>query len=105
VSFATEKRPSAVARGYTRDHMKRRALWAVRVEAGEVCCARCGGWIRPGSDWHLDHSDDRTQYLGPSHRRCNLRAAALKANRRRKARRVEIPAGTYQEPSRKSRVW
>jgi hypothetical protein len=49
------------------------------VAAGGVCCARCGEPIAPGEDWHLDHTDDRSDYLGPSHRRCNLLAGALKA--------------------------
>lgn len=32
--------------------------------------------IAPGEERHLDHDDrDRGLYLGPSHKRCNLRAA------------------------------
>jgi hypothetical protein len=39
-------------------------------------CARCGLPIRPGEEWHLDHDDeDRGRYLGPSHARCNEKAA------------------------------
>jgi hypothetical protein len=63
-------------RGYGAEHRKLRAQWKVRVEAGEVCCARCGYQILPGTPWHLDHDDqDRTRYLGPSHKACNMKAA------------------------------
>lgn len=58
---------------YGAAHQRLRRQWAVRVERGDVNCARCGGLIRPGSAWHLDHDDrDPTRYLGPSHARCNL---------------------------------
>ena len=30
---------------------------AARVDAGQVFCARCGGWIAPGSLWDLGHDD------------------------------------------------
>jgi hypothetical protein len=52
--------------------MRRR--WEPRVAAGEIACARCGERISPIEDWHLDHADDRTGYLGPSHVRCNTAA-------------------------------
>jgi hypothetical protein len=53
-------------------HRRLRAQWAIRVERGEVQCARCGWPIAPGSAWHLDHRDDDPgQYLGASHRKCN----------------------------------
>jgi hypothetical protein len=50
------------------------------VNAGKATCARCHQPIEPGEDWQLDHRDDRQGYLGPSHRRCNLRAGADKTN-------------------------
>lgn len=78
-------------RGYGHRHQQERKRWAPRVERGEVHCARCHRLINPGSEWHLDHNADRTGYLGPSHARCNTRAAgrlgAKIANpRRRKTR-------------------
>ena len=65
--------------GYGLQHRRTRATWAPIVASGTVDCARCGERIAPGDDWHLDHNDDRDDYLGPSHRRCNLFAGAVKA--------------------------
>ena len=62
---------STVARGYGRHHKRLRAVWARQVEAGQVDCARCGRPIFPGQAFDLDHSDDRLDYLGPSHVYCN----------------------------------
>jgi hypothetical protein len=73
---------STTARGYGHMHQQRRKRWAAKVRQGTVCCARCGLTIEPGEKWHLDHADDRNGYLGPSHARCNLEAAAAKTNSR-----------------------
>lgn len=79
------------ARGYGFRHQQERKRWALKVDRGEVSCARCGLQITPGTSWHLDHNADRTGYLGPSHKSCNLRAAGRKGarvtNPRRKTRR------------------
>ncbi|KMY23306.1 hypothetical protein ACU19_04865 [Actinobaculum suis] len=64
-------RPSSTARGYDATHKRLRAQWARQVEAGGVCCARCGGPITPGTPWDLGHTDDRRGYRGPEHSRCN----------------------------------
>jgi hypothetical protein len=72
---------STVDRGYGGEHRKLRRRWAVKVAAGNVMCARCGGWIAPGSRWCLDHSDNRDGYIGPSHERCNIAAGARKGAR------------------------
>lgn len=69
-------------RGYGADHDRERARWAPVVAAGGVVCARCPDVIEPDQPWHLDHTDDRTRYLGPSHRRCNIAAAAPPPRRR-----------------------
>jgi hypothetical protein len=58
-------------RGYGIEHERRRKMWAPRVAAGVVDCARCGQAIERGEPWDLDHADDRRTYLGPSHRACN----------------------------------
>ena len=54
------------------------------VRTGTLNCARCGQPIEPGQQWHLDHSDDRSRYIGASHKGCNLQAAANKTNGNRR---------------------
>jgi len=73
-----------VRRGYGREHQLLRQRLAVLVEEGQAVCARCGGWIAPGSPWDLGHVDgDRSLWSGPEHRRCNRATAG---RRRRPAR-------------------
>lgn len=69
------------ARGYGSDHDVAREAWRPRVERGDVRCARCELPIRAGQQWALDHTDDRSSYLGPSHKRCNESAAGKAAHR------------------------
>jgi hypothetical protein len=90
---------SAADRGYDPLHAKQRARWAKIVAAGDGYCARCGGHIAPGSDWHLDHRDDRDGYIGPSHARCNISAGARNGNVRRSLAQPPM------EPHDHSRVW
>lgn len=68
-------------RGYDLTHERLRARWAARVATGAVPCARCGSLIEPSAEWALDHTDDRTGYLGPSHATCNNRAGGVAAHR------------------------
>jgi hypothetical protein len=75
---------STTERGYGPEHQKLRARWAPQVALGEVRCARCRRLIKPNEPWDLDHSEDRSKYLGPSHARCN-RATATHAAQRRQA--------------------
>jgi hypothetical protein len=63
------------ARGYGLAHEALRAQLAPIVARGTELCARCGERITPWQAWHLDHTDDRQGYLGPSHASCNTRAA------------------------------
>lgn len=65
------RRGSTTARGYGSTHQATRKHWARLVAAGVVDCARCGLPIHPDEPFDLDHSDDRTTYIGVSHRRCN----------------------------------
>jgi hypothetical protein len=58
-------------RGYDAAHERLRTRWAPKVATGTVHCARCLGRITALDEWHLDHTDDRTGYLGPSHALCN----------------------------------
>jgi hypothetical protein len=67
----SDRRKSPNERGYGRGHRALRRRLAPQVEAGQAVCARCHAPILPGEKWDLDHTDDRTGYLGPSHARCN----------------------------------
>ena len=59
-------------RGYGPAHRKLRRQWAPKVEAGMTSCSLCGGWIEPGTPWHLDHEPGTLdQYRGPAHASCN----------------------------------
>lgn len=77
---ADKARGTRQARGYNAGHDKLRAQWAPKVATGRVPCARCGEPIAPGASWALDHSDDRTHYLGPSHTHCNNSAGGKAAH-------------------------
>lgn len=92
---------STYARGYDYRHEQLRAWWKPKVEAGgipcfAIVCLMPNRLILPGQLWDLDHTPDRTGYLGPSHRRCNRAAGARKGNRSPLRRRATI---------RRSRVW
>jgi hypothetical protein len=51
-----------------------------RFRPGVTCCARCGQPILFAADAHLDHAPgstpQRPKYLGLSHAKCNIGAAA-----------------------------
>lgn len=82
---------STAARGYGAEHKRTRQAAAVIVARGEATCSRCQRPIIPGTLWDLDHTADRTGYLGPAHRRCNRSAGGKNGahirnrNRRRRA--------------------
>lgn len=78
-------RGSRQARGYGREHTELRAKWAPLVATGMVQCTRCNLLIKAEDQWHLDHTDDRTGYRGPSHAHCNTSAGG------RNSRRVSGP--------------
>lgn len=75
------RRGSRQERGYTADHDRERERWRPAVQLGAVKCARCGKPIAPDAEWALDHNDERTGYLGPSHKLCNDRAGGFAAHR------------------------
>lgn len=64
-------------RGYDAAHIRIRASYQQRMDAGEVfACWRCGKPIDPNA-WDLGHADnDRTKYRGPECRKCNRGTAA-----------------------------
>ena len=70
-------------KGYGYAHQQARKAWATLVDEGEVDCALCGDPIEPGAVWHLDHTEDRTDYRGPAHAACNLRDGAVRGNQTR----------------------
>lgn len=79
---ADAKRGRRQARGYGAGHDRLRRRLMPTVQQGHTNCARCGQPIQPGEQWALDHNDDRTGYLGPSHKRCNNQAGGRAAHER-----------------------
>lgn len=79
---------NTTARGYGANHQRTRKQWATIVERGEALCSRCGRAIQPGTAWDLDHTPDRSSYLGAAHRYCNRAAGARVTNQRRVRRTV-----------------
>lgn len=88
------ERANTTARGYGSAHQRARKKWAVLVEAGEVCCWRCGRLIVPGTAWDMGHDDDdRSLPALPEHAyRCNRAAAGRKAHGKVNARSATLDA-------------
>jgi hypothetical protein len=78
---------STRSRGYGPEHQRLRRKWAPLVAAGGVNCARCSKPITPGAPWDLDHSEDRTYYLGVSHQKCNRQTASHRKEARERQKR------------------
>jgi hypothetical protein len=76
-------RPSTTLRGYGTAHQAAGRRLEPLVRAGLAVCARCGEPLEAGEPFDLDHTDDRTGYLGASHVKCNRGAVS-----RDRARRV-----------------
>lgn len=78
---AERRRGTRQQRGYNNTHDQTRKQWAPLVATGTVSCSRCHTLIHPTEPWALDHTDDRTTYLGPSHELCNNAAGGRAAHR------------------------
>ena len=75
---ADRARGTREQRGYGIEHQRIRSTWQRRIDGGEdVRCSRCGAPITAADPWHLDHTADRSDYLGPACARCNLSAAGV----------------------------
>ena len=66
------------SRGYGAVHKATRERYAALVASGLAVCARCGLSIAPAAAWDLGHTEDRSGYSGPEHRKCNQLAGARK---------------------------
>jgi len=72
------QRPSPSKRGYGKEHQQRRRTIATSIAAGQIVrCWRCDTILT--SDFHLDHSDDRSAYRGPACVSCNTSLAGKKS--------------------------
>lgn len=66
---------SASQRGYGQAHKQARLEYLARHQPGDPC-SRCGEPMNDPPDLlDLDHTDDRTGYLGLAHRSCNRSSA------------------------------
>ena len=75
---------STVDRGYDAQHRRWRRRALAELLPGAPC-PRCGEPMWPDSqDLDLDHTDDRSGYLGLSHAFCNRSAGAKVGNRQRR---------------------
>lgn len=106
MGMARKPLPSSTKRGYGQAH--RRKVAAERpLQIGKPC-VRCGWPMLKGQAIQLDHTDDRSGYLGWSHQVCNVRAsnqrrAAIrraqgfvpKRDRARRATPAEVTPGVW----------
>jgi hypothetical protein len=77
MAWAKTKQPGGTTKGgWGSKHQKLRKQ--LLPQAYGKPCVRCGQPMQPWQELHLDHNDDRTGWLGFSHKSCNLRAAARK---------------------------
>lgn len=79
---ADRARGTREQRGYGPEHQALRRQWAHKVKAGTVRCAKCNQPIKPGTPWHLGHTDDRTKWTGPEHPFCNTSDAGKRSHLR-----------------------
>lgn len=91
--------------------LRKRLLASLMRQPGQPC-ARCGQPMYVSQLLDLDHTDDRSGYLGLAHRACNRRAGQRKTTAILNAKgwrpsAVQLRAATYQRqaPPRSSREW
>ena len=70
------KKASSGDRGYGSEHRNLRQ-YLLSVFADGTPCPRCDEPMLKDQPLDLDHTDDRTGYLGLSHRRCNRRTNVI----------------------------
>ncbi len=70
-----------------------------------MLCARCGELIDRDAAWVLDHRDDGTGYLGPSHLQCNRRAGGEKRNRNRVTTNGRVAPVVYKDDPAAGIFW
>lgn len=73
---------------YGSAHRRLRAKWAVVVARGEaqcseLVCVKATRHIAPDEEWHLAHTADGSDYLGPAHAECNTSEGAIRGNQGR----------------------
>lgn len=91
--FTSAPRRSAASRGYGNEHIKARKVAAQRHSPRDPC-TRCGRPLGPmSSRLHLDHTPDRSGYLGFAHGSCNMRAGAREGAKRANRKRRRLPSG------------
>jgi|SRR5690349_6971663 len=74
-------------RGYDAEHDSLRDKWKPKVELGgvhchAVVCVMPARLILLCQPWDLGHTEDRTTWTGPEHRRCNRSAGGKAAHAR-----------------------
>lgn len=65
-------------RGYGRAHEVTRA--SLLPDAYGTRCPHCDEYMWPHDELHLDHTEDRTGYIGIVHAHCNTSDAARRGN-------------------------
>ena len=73
---------------YGSAHRRLRAKWAAVVARGEaqcseLVCVKASRHINPDEEWHLAHTADGSDYLGPAHAVCNTSEGAIRGNQGR----------------------
>jgi len=71
---------------YGSAHRHLRAKWAAVVARGEaqcseLVCVKASRHINPDEEWHLAHTADGSDYLGPAHAVCNTSEGAIRGVR------------------------
>ncbi len=100
--FGVAAKSSAHARGYGTAHQKLRA--ELLPYAYGTDCVLCGDVMEEGEDLHLDHTEDRSDYRGFAHARCNVRDGARRAAQAARLRRVREGWRPGQDPSARRRT-